>query len=136
MDTRPYFFASRAFQRQKRGTGDEATLCYFTHPCEGWVKVILMAVVMLMRDIGRGCSHKITFQCPQHYLVTYDLYARTRDFRFCRHILVSSLSVEIAKDTHSPKGNCFVIEGSQSGNYSHLGWDIEITAPPVHKTSL
>ena len=24
MDTRPYFFASRAFQRQKRGTGDEA----------------------------------------------------------------------------------------------------------------
>ena len=25
VDTRPYFFASRAFQHQKRGTGDEAT---------------------------------------------------------------------------------------------------------------
>ena len=25
VDTRPYFFASRAFQCQKRGTGDEAT---------------------------------------------------------------------------------------------------------------
>ena len=28
MDTRPYFFASRAFQRQKRGTGDEAKMLH------------------------------------------------------------------------------------------------------------
>ena len=79
MDTRPYFFASRAFQRQKRGTGDEAKY-YAIHITRQFTKTPTHEVCSAVRGMVEStlktvtshmnysfcAEYQLSFECPAH----------------------------------------------------------------------